>query len=236
MTSVIEAMAAQMGWQIGRATVIVEGTSDVAYLTHASKLYTEAYGQPVIDSDFGVAAAGHGDDGGVDGVNRMLVTMRQNARLDLDEAGRTRFRFGGLFDKDHAGTTAFNLASRFDPSVQRYRDIFLLQPVMPEVGDGTADRMLEATRANLRYSQLDWEIEDICSESFLQRFERRYPDLAPTKQTVHDRTHRNYTRGAKRKLLEEFRASASLNDALGMVKLIKCLRGYMGVPFNHIQT
>ena len=234
MTSLIEGIAGQLGWQIARTTVIVEGTSDVTFLFRASELYAQSYGHPIIDQDFAVVAAGQGDEGGVDGVNRMLVTMRQTALADRDAMGKVRFRFGGLFDKDYAGKRAFNLAPQFDPSVQRYRDIFLLQPVMPEVGDGISDRMIEATQANITYSDLDWEIEDLCSESFHQGFESRHSGLAPGKVQRSDRIHRDFTRQAKSQLVRDFCDHATLQDALEMVNLIRVLRGYMGVPFDHI--
>jgi hypothetical protein len=235
MTSLIEGLAQQFGWQIGRATVIAEGTSDVSYLSRASDLYASAHGRSLFDQDFVVVAAGQGDDGGVDGVNRMLVTMRQNALADPDRNGRVRYRFGGLFDKDYAGKRAFNLATQFDPSVVRYRDIFLLQPIMPAIGDGTSDRMIEATQANLPYSDLDWEMEDLCSERFLQEFASRNPSLAPKKIVKSGRIHREFTRNAKKQLVRDFCAHATLQDAQDMIKLIKYLRGYMGVPHHHIQ-
>lgn len=236
MTSLVEGLAAQLGWQIARATVIVEGTSDVTFLRRASELYAQTHGHPIIDQDFAVVAAGQGNEGGVDGVNRMLVTMRQNAQADRDEAGRVRFRFGGLFDKDYAGKRAFNLASQFDPSVQRYKDIFLLQPIMPAVGDGISDRLIEATQANIQYSELNWEIEDLCSESFHRGFESRHSGLTPDKVQRSDRIHRDFTREAKSQLVRDFHDHATLQDAMEMVKLIRMLRGYMGVPYDHILT
>jgi len=68
----VEGYAQLKGMALGRFTVIVEGTTDVAVLAHARRLYNEAKVIDLYADGFAVVAAGMGDDGGVDGVDRGL--------------------------------------------------------------------------------------------------------------------------------------------------------------------
>ena len=95
--------AAQVGWTLSRSNVIVEGTSDVSLFRRASEVHRMAHGVPILDDDLRVCAAGKGDDGGVEGVNRMLVTWSQLSAADRDRNGKQRYRFIGLLDNDPSG-------------------------------------------------------------------------------------------------------------------------------------
>lgn len=234
MTSITELWAAQIGWTIARTNVIVEGTSDVALLCHASSLYERAHGRPILDADFAIIAAGKGDEGGVDGVNRALNLIKQVAERDLDEQGRQRYRFVGLFDDDYNGRAAFNLASRFDPRVKPFEDVFLLRPVMPGVGNGLTSRHIEATQANLPYSGMDWEIEDLCSGRIFARFVRERPGAVINETSRNGRTHRDIDRIEKASLVRLFIEAATLEDACEFVALLKLLRGYVGMDHDFI--
>lgn len=234
MTGLTESWAATIGWKIARTNVIVEGTSDVAILTHVSSLYDEVHGRPIIDEDFAVIAAGEGQDGGVDGVNRSLNLIKQVAERDLDEHGRQRYRFVGLFDNDYNGRAAFNLASRFDPRVRPFEDVFLLRPVMPVVGNGLTDRNMEATRANLPFTGMDWEIEDLCSERIFACYKREHPSAVISEVNRNGRIHREIDRAEKAYLTRLFIADAVLQDAGEFVALLKLLRGYVGVEHDFI--
>lgn len=236
MTSLVQQYATQIGWSVARTNVIVEGTSDVALFGHAAALHAQSYGTAILDIDFAIIAAGYGDDGGVDGVNRGLIAMRQVADADRDTSGALRYGFVGLFDNDLAGRTAFNLAWQIDRRVERYKDIFLLQPVMPTIGNGLSDRLLETTRVNLPYSGMDWEIEDLCSERLLARFESENPRAVLSSVTKAERIHREIDRAAKAELTRLFLRAATLADARGLLMLLKLLRGYLGVRHDFIQT
>jgi hypothetical protein len=236
MISVVEQYAASLGWHIGRTNVLVEGTSDVTLLGHASSLHAQAHGTVIIDGDFSIFAAGRGDDGGVDGVKRGLITFRQVADVDRDASGAQRYRFVGLFDNDFAGRNAFNVMPLVDPRIERYKDIFLLQPIMPPIGDGIADRLIETTIANLSYSGLDWEIEDLCAENWLVQFETANPRAVLSRSNVGGRTHREIDRAAKADLVRLFIQTATLADARELVMLLKLMRGYLGVSYNFVQA
>lgn len=236
MTSLVEQFATQNGLEIARRNVIVEGNSDVALLQCAADLHLKATGRAIIDDDFAIISAGHGDDGGVEGVNRGLVTFRQMAEADRDEAGALRHRFIGLFDNDHAGRTAFNLAPRFCRRIVPCIDIFLLQPVMPPATNGIMDPQIEATRCNLPYSGMDWEIEDLCSERLLQKFEMQNPRAILKKVTKNNRTHREFSRSTKSKMMRFFINEAKFEDLFHILNLLKVLRGYLKVESDFIVT
>lgn len=234
MTGLVEQFAISVGWSIGRTNVIVEGTSDVAFLTRASDLHAQARGRPVLDADFSVVAAGRGDDGGVDGVNRRLNLVRGLADVDRDAEGRIRHRFVGLLDNDGAGRGALAIACRFDPRVEPYADLFVLRPVMPPFPIGR-DKAMEVAAANIACAQLDWEIEDLCSERVLARFERENPGAVLSRVQCGDFVHREIDRSAKAELRRLFIETATIEDASGMIHLLKAMRGYLGVSVSFVQ-
>jgi hypothetical protein len=233
VTGLVEQFAAQAGWPIARTNVVVEGTSDVAFLARTSELHAEARGRPILDSDFAVVAAGRGDDGGVEGVNRRVQLMRQLADVDRDEAGSLRHRFVGLLDGDAAGRSALVVACRFDRRIEAYVDLFLLRPVMPTFGVGV-DRSIAVTTANLPVGQLDWEIEDLCSQEMLSRFERENPGAVVSKIKRGGFVHHEFQRAAKPKLCQMFVGSATLADAAGMLALLRTMRAYLGLEHEFI--
>jgi hypothetical protein len=235
MTSLVEQFASQVGWRIGKNTVVVEGASDVAFLVHASDLHAQQHGRPILDSDFNVVAAGQRDDGGVDGINRRLNACRQLADADRDQFGAIIYRFVGLYDNDRAGRNALSIASRFDRRLAAYVDLFLLHPVMPIGGPSVTDLGQEVTRINRQFAGLDWEIEDLCSERLLAAFESGNPRSVTGRRTAAGRTHREFNRGAKPELRRYFLQYADIGDAREMLALLKALRSYVGIDHSFIR-
>ncbi|WP_018963983.1 hypothetical protein [Ancylobacter sp. FA202] len=232
MSGVVEQMAALLGWPIARVNVIVEGTSDVAYLTRASDLHAERHGRPLIDADLAVLAAGKGNDGGVDGVSRRLGMFLQLADVDRDATGATRFRFAGLLDNDIAGRRVFTTA---DPIIGRYEDLFVLRPVMPAFPAGY-DRKLVVTQANLAFATLDWEIEDLCSQRLIAMLSASFPGAVLSSTINGAYTHHELHDDAKPELKRIFLEHANFEDALGMIALLRILREYLLLPYNFIQS
>lgn len=235
MSGVVEQTAALMGWAIARANVIVEGTSDVAFLKRASELHAAEHGRPILDGDLAVVAAGRGDDGGVDGVNRRLSAFLQLADVDRDATGATRFRFIGLLDNDKPGRRAFITASQFDRRVGSYEDLFLLHPVMPSFPLGF-DRPMEVARVNRPFAGMDWEVEDLCSERTMAMLEARYPSAILSSTERGGRTHRELHPKAKPELKRLFIEEATFLDALEFIELLRVLRGYLSLPHDFIKT
>lgn len=234
MTGLVENYAAQVGWVIARNTVIVEGISDVAFLSHAATLHANVVRRPIFDDDFAIVAAGRGDDGGVDGINRRLNTMRQLSEVDPDIRGASRHRFVGLFDNDAAGRSAFAVASSFDRRVEPYVDIFLLHPILPPPMNGVLDRRMEVAKLNLPYARLDWEIEDLCSERLLLNFETLNPSYVLNRETKNGKVHREFIKSAKPELKRHFLNNATIEDAQGFLALLKNLRHHLGLTHEFI--
>lgn len=234
MTGVVEQLAAQMGWGLSRNNIIVEGTSDVAFLARASDLHASERGRPLLDAELAVVAAGRGDDGGVDGVNRRLSFFRQLADGDRDHTGALRFRFVGLFDKDTAGKGAFAVASIFDRRVEPYVDVFLLHPFMPDFPPGR-DRAMEIARANIPFGRIDWEIEDLCSERIWRIFESEFSDAMISIQESGGRKHRELRPERKPDLKRIFMEQANFSDAAGFIELLRMMRVYLGLQHDFIQ-
>lgn len=232
MSGVVEQTAALLGWSLARANLIVEGTSDVAYFTRASDLHAECHGRPLIDADLAIIPAGKGDDGGVDGVSRRLGMFLQLADVDRDAAGATRFRFAGLLDWDAAGRRVFTTA---DPIIRRHEDLFMLRPVMPSFPVGY-ERTLLVTQANLPFSALDWEMEDLCSTRLISMLSASFPGAVLSSAVSGTRTHRELHQDAKPELKRIFLEHASFDDALGLIGLLRTLREYLRLPHDFVRT
>lgn len=233
MKGFVEQYAASLGWRLAHNNVIVEGTSDVEYLTCASNLHAHERGRPLLDNDLAIVAAGKGDDGGVDGVNRRLSFFRQLADGDRDDTGALRHRFFGLFDKDTAGKGAFIVASRFDRRIAPYTDVFLLHPIMPVFTLGY-DRAMEINKVNRPFDNIDWEIEDLCSDRIWAIFESECADGVVLKIDAGGRTHRELRPNRKPELKRIFTEQANLADAAGFIEVLRMLRIYIGLQHDFI--
>ena len=237
MNRLVEVWAQQIGWPVRQRNVILEGMIDVTLLRHARRLYLADRGVDIFDGGFAILAAGRGNEGGVDGVNRRLSAARQLAEVDLTRDGAQRFSFIGLFDNDEAGRRAFMQANRFDRRVIPYRDVFLLHPVMPPAA-GASGSEVEARAASLNhtFSRLNWEIEDLISEDLLLSFENTHAEAVVRKTRQGGLTHRDFTRQGKAELVGYVNGNANLADMMGIVRLVCSLRDYVGLEHEYILT
>jgi hypothetical protein len=215
--------------------VIVEGSSDVGLFWLTAALYYERHGTHILGDQLSVLAAGLGNDGGVDGVNRRLNAARQIADADRGPDGGRRFQFVGLYDNDHAGRRAIEAACSFDPRLRLYNDLFLLHPVMPLAnGVGYAElKRLFATQ-NAPFKDLDWEIEDCISERILTEFDKTEPRAILRTHECAGRKHYELRREGKFRLHEYAKKQADLEDMVEVVKLIRALRDYFRLRVDHI--
>ena len=79
MPGLVESYAATLDWKISECNVLVEGTSDVSLMWLAAALYFERHKLPILGDRIAILAAGKGNEGGVDGLNRRLNAVRQIA-------------------------------------------------------------------------------------------------------------------------------------------------------------
>jgi hypothetical protein len=231
----VESFGATIGWRVCACNVIVEGTSDVKLMWLAASLYFEKHKIPILGDRIAILAAGKGDEGGVDGVNRKLNAARQLADADRASDGSLRYRFVGLYDNDRAGRRAIESACRFDRRLLQYADLFLLCPVMPLAAG--ADHAILRRRfetENAPFEGLDWEVEDLLSSRLLADFERSKPGAVLSVNKCGGRVHRELTRDGKYQLHQFVKEAARLEDVIEVVRLLRALRDYFRLEVDHI--
>ena len=235
MAGLVEGYAATLDWKICECNVLVEGTSDVSMMWLAAAAYFEKHKVPILGDRIAILAAGKGDDGGVDGLNRRLNAARQIADADRGPDGSLRFRFIGLYDNDRAGRRAVLNACEFDRRLRLCGDLFLLHPIMP-MADGADHAALKRRfeKDNSSFKKLDWEIEDLLSERLIKEFEDNYPEAVLDEYSYGGRKHRELTRPGKTLLHQFVKERARLEDLIEVVKLIRALRDYHRLPIGHI--
>lgn len=235
MSGLVEGFAATLGWRICPRNVIVEGTSDVRLLTLAARLYLECHNVAILGDQLAILHPGSGDDGGVDGLNRRLNAARQISDADRGPDGGLRYRFIGLYDNDDAGRRSITSACNFDRRLRRFADLFLLHPIMP-LASGVGHQGLQQRfeKNNAAFKGLDWEVEDLLSESLVSAFEAEYPAAVRTTRELGGRKHRELTRDGKHHLHKFVEAHAMLSDLREIVILIRALRDYVHLQSDHI--
>lgn len=236
MPGLVETFAATLGWKVQRCNVIVEGSTDVKLMLLAAVLYYRQHKEVILGDEIAILPAGKGDDGGVGGLNRRLNAVRQMSDADRGPDGSLRYRFIGLFDNDYAGRRAIDDACKFDRRVSKYRDLFLLHPVMPLASGADHSQLQRRIETlNAPYQKLDWEIEDLLSERLLQAFEALHPDAVEDIQECDQKKHWEFNRDGKMLLHNFVQKSATLEDLVEVVKLIKALRDYFLLKIDHIK-
>lgn len=235
MSGLVEDFTARLGWTIAKVNILVEGTHDVSLITHAAGLFSRARGEELLGPDLAVMPAGLGNEGGVEGINRRLPTLRQVAAADPDQNGNLRYRFLGLYDNDRAGKRAIAAISSYDATIKKYSEVFLLRPVMSLKG-GADHRTVQQRfeRDNEPYKDLDWEMEDLINPSFLDLFEDEFPTAVSHRITILDRTHRDFTEQGKRDLIKFVKDHATLDELWDVIRLIRALRDYGHLRSDHI--
>jgi hypothetical protein len=220
-----------LGWGLRPRTVLVEGTTDVAFFQLAARLEKEKNGTDLFAGGLAVIAAGEGDQGGTRGIIRELNALRCLARVSLMPNGRPRYRFIGLFDNDNAGRQAIRGARVVDTSILEYKDLFRLRPVMPREGN-LDPKTLEKTfdRLNMDYKGLDWELEDLLPTDFLDAFLADCPFAVRRTVPIGGKIHRDFSPDGKARLHRYIKDHAVREDLWAVVDVIRSLRFYLCLP------
>lgn len=223
--------ASQYGWCLRAGNLMVEGTSDVTYFEHCSKLYEAHCGRRLVGVDFAVFAAGQGDDGGTFGVSEKFPTLFNLAKLDMDAAGKSRFRTIALLDDDQMGRRAVAGISQGHRQIREYDSLFKLRRSMP-LRAGSVQKLEEKTKAaNTTFGALECTIEDLLADSFCARFIRGMPQAITRASTsAGGASHRDWTPEGKRELWLETIRTGTLADMQGMVDVLRALRTYVWLP------
>lgn len=212
---------------------MVEGTSDVSYFEHCSKLYEAHCGRRLLGVDLAVFAAGQGDDGGTFGVSEKFPTLFNLAKLDMDAAGKNRFRAIALLDDDRMGRRTVTGISQGHRQLREYESLFRLRRTMP-LRAGSVQKLEERTKtSNTAYGSLECTIEDLLTDSFCDHFVRAMPQaVARAATSSGGASHRSWTEEGKRELRLSAIRTATLADMQGMVDALRALRTYLGLPVD----
>jgi hypothetical protein len=223
--------ARRLGWEFGRCNVMLEGTTDIAYLKMADRLYRQVSGKELLDDDFRVFAVGKLDEGGTPAILDKLRFISDAIRLDpVDEQGRP-FRIVCIFDDDYAGRKAFSLLKgKFKP----WGDIFLLRRRYP---NNTRDPktfenlMKRLNEAYLATPDFDCEIEDLLHVNLIKAFACSNRDcLERDIQFCGDAFHVDLFGWAKSKLARFVEENAITGDLEALVVLLQLFRWLFELP------
>ena len=221
---------AAFGWELGRRTVLVEGTTDADLFQLAGRLEKERTGEDLFAGGLTIVAAGQGDQGGARAVARELHGLRCVSRTALRANGRPKYRFIGLLDNDDAGRRAIGAARSVDRSVLEYRDLFRLRPVMPRTGNPDPKALERAFLGlNQAFVKLDWEVEDLLSVELVRSFAEDWPSAVARRTEITGRVHCDYTPDGKARFHRYVREYGMGQDVVGIVEVIRALRFYFGL-------
>lgn len=229
-TDYIERFALAKCFSILPRTVFVKGARDVELFQLASSLERAASDVELLGVELAIVAASERDFGGASGACNELMMFKRMAIQLLDPNGRPRYRFVGLLDNNRAGRQAIARARRIDTSVLEYKDVFCLRPIMPLTENrdpGALRRSFEA--ANEPYRGLDWELEDLISESLTVKFLDASPDSLQRSQQINGRVHRDWTLEGKAQLHAFVKQNAVHSDLSDVVHVLRALWHYFGM-------
>lgn len=221
------------GFAIRPRTVLVEGTTDVDLFQLAARLESKESGINLLNGDLSIVAAGEGDRGGTNGVIRELLSLRGMARTCLLPSGKPRYRFMGLFDNDKAGKAAVTFAQKIDTSILEYKDVYRLWPIMPLPGNmdpGAVQRAFD--QANATYKGLEWEMEDLLPQSFIEAFISDNPMAVSHTSIIEGKVHRDLTRDGKARFHRFIKQNAVHADLSSVIDVLKAIRFYLNCT-NH---
>jgi hypothetical protein len=105
-------------------------------------------------------------------------------------------------------------------------------PVAPTTDVVTLTNQFAAE--NAEFGGLTWELEDLICNEFLTDFEVHYPHAVAMKRDVAGRTHWEFTRPGKFQLHQFVAQRATLDDLIGVVRVIRALRSYLGLRYDDI--
>jgi len=223
--------AAQMGWQLLKGNVMVEGNLDVRYFRRAAALYHRDCGLHLLDKDLSVFAAGTGDAGGTYGITENFPALFKLARLDLDANGKVKYRTIALLDSDHRGKSATRLICQSNRSIRENANVFLLRRNMPRKSRDAAPLSKHLEESNREFNGLDCVVEDLLDAFICELYEAEYPQHIDGKIAFSaSGHHRRWTQDGKFGLCKYMEQYAELGHVTLIVEVLKSLRFYLGLP------
>jgi len=222
--------AAMAGWEILRANLLVEGTSDVRYFKLADSLHFKNTGNHLLGIDLAVSAVGIKDDGGTYGIMDKFPTITTVSKMDVDHNQRQIYRFIALVDDDNMGRSAIKKISTSRRDIREYESIFRLQRTMP-MRAGNAAKLAERSREQNAMFEMDCVIEDLLPIDICNEYIKSNPHhLNPTLVLKNGGHHAKWHPERKAGLLRFAETHAVFEDMVNIISVLKALRSYLALP------
>jgi hypothetical protein len=219
-----------LGYTAKPKIVIVEGTTDVALFQSAAAMEYSHSGVQLLGDEMCIVAPGDGDLGGTRGVHQALICIKGLIPCCLLPNGKPKYRVIALFDNDNAGKWAIQTLRSVNAAFLEAKDLFRLMPVMKAAANLDPSALKKQIETdNAPYKSLDWEIEDLLSETLIDGFLAERNRAVRNTSVVNGKRHRDYTADGKAQLHRFVRINAIRDDLLEVVRVLTVLRSYFGL-------
>jgi hypothetical protein len=219
------------GWPVAERTILVEGEHDQRYFALADNLYACKTNLRLLGRRLAAFPTGLGGDGGAFGLQRNFHPLRSNMDCDLTSEGRKVFHAIALFDNDLEGKRGFAALTGQHLNYRKWRDVFLLQRVIPRSTRDCDQIAKLVNAANATWQDMDCEIEDLVSVDLINAFLQENPGAVTRDPERHNNgIHCSFQRHAKGPFIRFVEAHALLPDVEQIVELLKSLRYHVALP------
>lgn len=219
------------GWPVAERMLLVEGEHDQRYFALADRLYTESTRMRLLGDRLVTFPTGIGEEGGSFGLQRFFHPLRTIIDRDLTPSGHKVFHAIALFDNDIEGKRGFGALTGQHLNYRKWRDVFLLQRVLPRTTRDPVQLAGLVSTANEPWKNMDCEIEDLVHIDVIKEFVTLHPQAI--KREPEERAagvHCRFERHAKANFIRFVETNALLCDVGSIVDLLKSLRYHLGLP------
>jgi hypothetical protein len=229
----VKETARRFGWTLGLKNLMVEGTTDEAYLRLANARYRDSCGLSLIGSDFQVFAVGKLSQGGASSIKEKFNVFSSQLMNDPVDGNGNRIRVVALFDDDEAGREMFNWMR---PRFPAWSSVFLLRRRYPRDTRDSSAFQAKTNQLNSEFLSDKFffcEIEDLIDRSLIDLFvESAKGCLQRPMRTLGDGFHCDFRSEAKGQLLRFVEQEARLDELKGLVELLKTFRYLLELPVD----
>ncbi len=210
---------------------MVEGEHDQRYFALADRLHYEETGLRLLGKRVSAFPTGIGDEGGSFGLQKHFHPLRAIMDRDVSQEGRKVFHSIALFDDDLEGKRGFGALSGQHLNYKKWRDIFLLQRILPRSTRDPVHLARLVAEANEPWKGMDCEIEDLISFEVIRLFVADNPGaiFRPLEETAGG-FHCSFNPQFKARFIRFVEANALLRDISSVVEVLKSLRYHLGLP------
>ncbi len=226
----MRAFATLYHWPVAERSILVEGEHDQRYFILASRLHAQKTGLSLLGSRLAIFPTGIGDEGGAFGLQRHFHPLRAIMDRDVTREGRKVFHAIALFDDDMEGNRGFSALTGQHLNYRKWRDVFLLQRVIPRSTRDPDQLAKIVTSSNASWKGLNCEIEDLVGIDIIKAF----VDDNPTSliRQLDERgaaVHCSFKRHAKADFIRFVEKNAVFEDLNTIIEVLKSLRYHLGL-------